>query len=161
MATRGLYCPDGGGRDLYMCDHIPIPFQQIGKGKAPKFNSPFLGTRTDPLPRYSPDGSGRDLFNIRVRDDKKKEKMEGEGIFSRKIPDKLQRKNKISREEARRIKESQDIHSAKLSKSKERESIGRKSPPRSPKRSDLQHFSGLIVNKEVLKKLLNKESKWR
>ena len=160
MATRGLYCPDGGGRDLYMCPHIPIPRSQIGTGKAPRSRSHFLGTRTDPLPRYTPDGSGRDLFNIsEVHEDKKKKKTKGEGIFSRKIPDELHRKNKISAEEAKRIKQAQDDHAAKLAKSKEHK--GRKSPPRSPKRSDLQHFSGLIVNKEVLKKLLNQDRKWR
>ena len=163
MSTRGLYCPDGGGRDLYMCPHIPIPYSQLGKGKPAKFNSHVLGSRTDPLPRYTPDGSGRDLFNVsQVHADKKKTKVNGEGIFSRKIPDELHRKNKISAEEAKRIKQSQDRHSAKLAKSKEHASNGgRTSPPRSPKRTDLQHFSVLIVNKEVLKKLLNKDSKWR
>ncbi len=92
MATRGLYCPDGGGRDLYMCPHIPIPCKGIGKGKAPQHKSYTLVTRTDPLPRYTPDGSGRDLFNIsQPHDDRKKQPVNPGGIFSRKIPDALHR----------------------------------------------------------------------
>ena len=92
MATRGLYSPDGGGRDLYMCPHIAIPFKGIGKGKAPQHRSHTLGTRTDPLPRYKPDGSGRDLFNIsQPHNDRKEKRVEAGGIFSRKIPDALHR----------------------------------------------------------------------
>ena len=92
MATRGLYCPDGGGRDLYMCPHIPIPCKGIGKGKAPQYRSHALVQRTEPLPRYTPDGSGRDLFNIsQPHDDRKKQPVNPGGIFSRKIPDALHR----------------------------------------------------------------------
>ena len=161
MATRGLYPPSGSGRDLYMNDLVPVPLKKPSV-KPPRANNIVLACRTDPPPRYFPNGGGRDLFNC-VEGSGKKEERPTEGIMARKIPDELCKINKLTVEQKRKRQMQQNASCSRLSsvngRSNQRSSAH--SPPRSPKRSHLQHVSPLIVDQNVLKKFLNTTSKWK
>ena len=161
MATRGLYAPSGSGRDLYMNDLIPVPVKKPSL-KPPQPNSVVLASRTDPPPRYFPNGGGRDLFNC-SESPVEKVQQPPEGIMARKIPDEMCRINKLSEKEKKKLKDKQRASCLRLSSTHRHseERLQSFSPPRSPKRGHLQHCSPLVVNQNMLKKLLNAEPKWK
>jgi len=161
MATRGLYPPSGSGRDLYMNNLVPVPVKKTSL-KPPQPNRVVLASRTDPPPRYFPNGGGRDLFNCSESPDEKVQQPP-EGIMARKIPDAMCRINKLSEKEKAKIKKEQRASCLRLSSSHRhsKERLQSFSPPRSPKRGHLQHFSPLVVNQNMLKKLCNAEPQWK
>ena len=139
-----------------------MPIKKFGKD-APKSSNIILVSRTDPPPRYIPNGSGRDLFNVSNGNLRREKELEPSGIMARKIPDKLARKNKKSREERNKITKLQMEHCTKLSdvRNKATPKVGKL--PRSPKRSMVSHVSPLAFNIEpsVMKKMLKVDPKWK
>lgn len=73
MATNGdifrSYYPDGSGRDVHLfisrSGSHPQTSVAFDSERAPVTSSMKPSLRTTAPPRFSPNGSGRDLFNVR------------------------------------------------------------------------------------------------
>ena len=142
---------------------MTVPIKKFSE-KPPKSNSVILVSRTDPPPRYFPNGGGRDLFNIAegsISTSVRGQKQVPCGIMSRKLPETLSRKNKQSPEQKKRKYILQKQYSTDLSSSGAKHSS--KSPPRSPKRHPISHFSPLAlkVDRSVMKKIMKVDPKWK
>ena len=116
MASRGVYQPKGGGRDLYMAPYVHVPAKVYGYRAPQSTDLRKLVSRTAPLPLSRPSGTGRDLFHwqpyqlsrsTRASMVKSSDQIK-HGIFSRKLPEKIPEKQRDLVVDARKQREAVD-----------------------------------------------------